>query len=221
MGAGTLYATAQDRGIADSDASTFFKFRRILRKKYRRAVGTHYGQTRIRQAEFSLCHRRDGRAGTTLLQLVSVSDDRTKALPSDYGPAGLLEQGQRRRIRRSRRTALRDYGQEEAASSRRRAVGTTGPFQGPRADREQRTPLSIPPGPQYLSRNYGPGRIRRDGYAGVHRGKRTTRPRDLTGAGRRVSPMLGILGQSFFTPIDGQGSGRVAKRNLTDSFSSM
>jgi hypothetical protein len=136
-------------------------FRRILRKKYRRAVGTHYGPTRIRQAEFSLCHGRDGRAGTTILQLVSASDDRTKALPSDYGPAGLLEQGQRRRIRRSRRTVLRDYGPEEAASSRRRAVGTTGPFQGPRADREQRTPPSIPPGPQYLPRNYGPGRIRR------------------------------------------------------------
>ena len=44
---------------------------------------------------------------------------RTKALPSDYGPAGLLEQGQRRHIRRSRRTVLRDYWQEEAASSRR------------------------------------------------------------------------------------------------------
>ena len=50
-----------------------------------------------------------------------------------------------------------------------------------------------------------------DGYAGVPRGKRTTRPRDLPGAGRRVSPMLGILGQSFYTPIDRQGSGRVAK----------
>jgi hypothetical protein len=31
-----------------------------------------------------------------------------------------------------------------------------------------------------------------DGYAGVNRGKRTTRPRDLPGAGRRVSPMLGF-----------------------------
>ncbi len=30
-------------------------------------------------------------------------------------------------VRRSRRTVLRDYGPEEAASSRRRAVGTTGP----------------------------------------------------------------------------------------------
>ncbi len=81
--------------------------------------------------------------------------------PGDYGPAELLEQGQRRSIRRSRRTVLRDYGPREAASSRRRAVGTTGPFQGPRADREQRTPLSTLQGPQYHSRNYGPGWIRR------------------------------------------------------------
>ncbi len=73
---------------------------------------------------------------------------RAKALPSDYGPAGLLEQGQRRRIRRSRRTVPRDYWQKEAASSRRRAVSTTRPFQGPRADREQRTPPSTPPGQQ-------------------------------------------------------------------------
>ncbi len=125
---------------------------------YARSIGTHYGPTRTRLAGFSLRHRRDGRAGTTILQLVSASDDQTKALPSDYGPAagGLLEQGQRRRIRRSRRTVLRDYGQEEAANSRRRAVGTTGPFQGPRTDREQRTPPSTPPGPQYLSRNHGP-----------------------------------------------------------------
>jgi hypothetical protein len=86
---------------------------------------------------------------------------RTKALPSDYGPAGLLEQGQRRSIRRSRRTVLRDYGPKEAASSRRRAVGTTGPFQGPRADGEQRTPPSTPPGPQYPSGTTG-----RDGSAG-------------------------------------------------------
>ena len=46
------------------------------------------GSTRIQQARFSLCHRRDGRAGTTILQLVSTSDDWTKALIIDYGPAG-------------------------------------------------------------------------------------------------------------------------------------
>ncbi len=119
----------------------------ILRKEYRLAVGTHYGLTRICQAGLSLCHRRGGRAGTTILQRVSASDDRTKALISDYGPAGLLEQWQRRRTRRSRRTVLRDYWPKEAARSRRQAVGTTGPFQGPRANREQRTPLppSTPP----------------------------------------------------------------------------
>ena len=38
---------------------------------------THYGPTWIRQAGFSLCHRRDGRAGTTILQVVSP-DVRTK-----------------------------------------------------------------------------------------------------------------------------------------------
>ncbi len=136
-------------------------FRRILRKEYRRAVGTHYGPTRIHQAEFSLCHRRDGRAGTTILQIVSASYNRTKALQSDYGPAGLLEQGQRpRQHPLEPQDRLRDYGQEEAASSSHRAVGTTGPVQGPRADREHWTPPSIPPGPQYLPKSYGPGRIR-------------------------------------------------------------
>ena len=115
---------------ADSGRPDWKLFRLILRKEYRRAVGTHYGPTRIRLAAFSLCHRRDGRAGTTILQLVSASYNRTKALPSDYWPAGLLKQGQRRRISQSRRTVLLDYG---PASSSRRAVGTTGPFRGPRA----------------------------------------------------------------------------------------
>jgi hypothetical protein len=56
-------------------------FRLILRKEYRRAVGTHYGSTRIRQAAFSLCHRRDGRAGTTILLTSLASYYQTKALP--------------------------------------------------------------------------------------------------------------------------------------------
>jgi hypothetical protein len=110
-------------------------FRHILRKKYRRAVGTHYWPTRIRQARFSLCHRRDGRAGTTILQLVSVPDFRTKALLSDYRPAALPEQGQRHSICRSRRIVLRDYGPEEAASSHRRAVCTAGPTTIPEISR--------------------------------------------------------------------------------------
>ena len=41
---------------------------------------------------------------------------RAKALPKrDYGPDGLLEQGQRSSIRRSSRIVLRDYWPEEAA----------------------------------------------------------------------------------------------------------
>ena len=128
------FACGSDGGMADFQTTTSGAaptsppeqvFRLILRKEYRQAVGTHYGQTRIRQSEFSLCHRRNSRAGTTILQLVSASDDRTKTLLSDYGPARLLEQRQRSRIRRSSRIVLRDYGPEEAASSRRRAVGTT------------------------------------------------------------------------------------------------
>ncbi len=45
---------------------------------------------------------------------------------------------------------------ELAAGSHRCVVGTAGPFQGLRADREQRKPPSTPQGPQFLSRNYGP-----------------------------------------------------------------
>ncbi len=74
---------------------------------------------------------------------------------------------------------------------------------------KQRTPPSIPPGPQYLPRNYGPdGSVRwlcqstprqADGS--------TTRP---TGSGpMRQSDALDFE-PSFYTPIDQQGSGRVA-----------
>ncbi len=106
--------------------------------------------------------------------------------------AGLLEQGQRSSIRQSSRTALLDYRLKEAASSLRRAVGTAGPFQGLRADREQQTPPTTPPGLQYLQGTVGRTDLP-DGYAEVHCCKRTTQPHDLLGAGRRVSPMLGIL----------------------------
>ncbi len=65
-------------------------FHSIQRKEYGLAVGTHYGPTRIHpsQAGFSLRHRRDSRAGTTILHLVSAFYDRTKVLISDYVPAG-------------------------------------------------------------------------------------------------------------------------------------
>ena len=96
----------------------------------------------------------------TLTSLASYY--RTKALPSDYGPTGLLEQGQRLRIRQSRRSVLRDYRPKEAASSRSRAVCTTGPVQGPQADREQRTQQST-----FLCSSTLQGTTGRDGSAGL------------------------------------------------------
>jgi hypothetical protein len=58
---------------------------------YARSIDAAVGRTTgrlgykfIQQARFSLCHRR---AGTMILQLVSASDDQTKALISDYGAA--------------------------------------------------------------------------------------------------------------------------------------
>ncbi len=144
-----------------------------------------------------------------ILHLVSASDDQTKELLSDYGHVGLLEQGQRHSIHRS------CWSKGNAAAS----TGAAGPFYGTTARRKQQVAAAELSVPQDLSKDYGPtgssGRRRRfclgrntckgqragtdsqDGYAGVHRGKWTTRPRDLPGAGRRVSPMLGILGQSF------------------------
>ncbi len=56
-------------------------------------------------------------------------------------------------------------------------------------------PPRTPPVPQYLLGTTGRTDLP-NGYARVHRGTRTTRPRDLPGAGQRVSPMLGILGQA-------------------------
>ncbi len=127
---------------------------------------------------------------------------------------------------------LSDYGcwsKGNAAAS----AGAAGPFYGTTGRRKQQVAAAKLSVPLDLSKDYGPtgssGRRRRlrrgsstckglragtdplDGYAGVHCCKRTTRPRDLSGAGQRVSPMLGILGQSFYTLIDRQGSGRVAK----------
>ncbi len=100
------------------------------------------------------------------------------------GQPGLLEQGQRCRISLSRRTVLRDYWPEEAGV----AAAELSVPQELRADREQRTPPSTLPGPQYLQGTTGLTDPL-DGYAGVHRGKR---PRDLPGAGRRVSTMIWI-----------------------------
>ena len=100
-------------------------------------------------AGYSLRHRRDGNAGTTILYHLHNRDRLHSSSVMTAGSRELLEDGHRRRIRRGRRTSR----------------GTTGRTEQ-RAD-----------------------------YAGVHRGKRTTRPRP-SGAGRRVSPTTGTRSQT-------------------------
>jgi hypothetical protein len=101
-----------------------------------------------------------------------------------------------------------------SSGRRRRAVGSAGPFEGIWADREQRTLPSTPPGPQYLSRNYGPGRIRRrimpEYTSASGRLDHTTfreRADTLQSDARDFEP-------SDYTPIDRQGSGRVEPNDL-------
>ncbi len=156
--------------------------------------------------ELSGPRHRDGRAGSTILQLVSAFYDRNKALISDYGPDGAAGAWATPPHPPGPQDRLRDYGPDEAAGSRRRAVGTTGPFQGLRADREQRTPPSIPPGLQYLPKNYGP-----DGSAGWlcrstprQADESNTRP---FGSGPTRQFDARDIESSFYTPIDRRGLG--------------
>ena len=70
----------------------------------RRAVGTHYGPTRIHQASYSLRHRRDGNAGTTILYHLR-NCRRTHSLSvMTTGRTELLEHGHRSSYRRGRKT---------------------------------------------------------------------------------------------------------------------
>ncbi len=158
----------------------------------------------MHQAGFSPRHRRDGRAGTTILQLVSALYYWTQALLSDYGPAGAAGAWATPPHPPGPQDRLRDYGPDGAAGSRRRAVGTAGPSEGLRTDREQQMP---PQGPMYLSRNYGP-----DGSAGGLC-QRTTRQADESttqpsGSRQTRQSDARDLGPSFFTPIDRQGSAK-------------
>ncbi len=104
------------------------------------------------------------------------------------------------------------WSKRNAAAS----AGAAGPFYGTAGRRKQQVAAAELSVPQDLSKDYKPtgssGRRPRlrwgrstykglragtdppDGYARVHCGKRTTQPRDLPGAGRRVSPMLGSFG---------------------------
>jgi hypothetical protein len=126
-------------------------FRSILRKEYRRAVGTHYWQTRVRQAKLSLCHRRDGRAGTTILQLVLHPATGPKHFRATKDRQGCWSMG-------------------NAAAS----AGAEGPFYGTTGRRKQRVAAAELSVPQDLSKDHGPtessGRRRR-----LRRGRSTFR----------------------------------------------
>ena len=79
-----------------------------------RAVGTHYAPTRIHWADYSLCHRRDGSAGTTIHYHLRIHRGRTQSLSvMTTGRRELLKHGHRRRIRRGRRTFPGTTGRTE------------------------------------------------------------------------------------------------------------
>jgi hypothetical protein len=96
----------------------------------RRAVGTHHGPTRIHLADYSLRHRRDGNAGTTILYHLRNRRRPHSSSGMTAGRRELLEDGHRRRFRRGRRTFRGTTGRDGAAgglsrSTPRRADDTT------------------------------------------------------------------------------------------------
>ena len=73
----------------------------------------HHGPTRIHLADYSLRHRRDGNAGTTILYHLR---NRRRSHSSSWMTAGrreLLGDGHRRRFRRGRRTFRGTSGRTE------------------------------------------------------------------------------------------------------------
>jgi hypothetical protein len=112
----------------------------------------------MNQAGFSPCHQRDGRAGTTILQLVSTFYDRTQALLSDYGPAraagaratphppgptlcgttGLTEQREAVAELSLQQDLSKDYGPTWSSGRRRRLRRAAVPFKELRAGRIRR-----------------------------------------------------------------------------------
>ena len=96
----------------------------------RRAVGTHHRPTWIHLADYSLRHRRDCNAGTTILYHLRICRRPHSSSVMTAGRRELLEHGHRRRFRRGRRTFRGTTGRTEqrADSSRstpRRADDTT------------------------------------------------------------------------------------------------
>ncbi len=110
-------------------------------------------------------------------------------------PRGLLDHGQSSSTRQGRRTVYGTTGRPEQLTPplirRRRRT-----FLGLWACREQRTPKQTPPRLKYVPRDYDP-----DDTDGLCRGTRTTRPRDLPGAGRRASPMHWTQSQALYARV--------------------
>jgi hypothetical protein len=157
-------------------------FRRTRRWKYRRAVGTHYGPTRIHQADYSPRHRRDGRAGTTILYHLRIC---RRAEPLQGATTG--------------RTGLREYGATPSYPPGQQDLsGTTGRAGAADAAADA-AGAAVPYG------DYGP-----DGAAdGLSQEYPATSGRHyhatFLGAGRRVSPMYGTRSQQHVR----RGLGRV------------
>ena len=84
----------------------------------------HHGPTRIHMADYSLRHRRDGNAGTTILYQLRIYLRPQSSSVTTAGRRELLEDGHRRRFRRGRRTVTlpRDYGPDGAAGGLSRST---------------------------------------------------------------------------------------------------
>jgi hypothetical protein len=160
-------------------------FRRTRRWKYRRAVGTHYGPTRIHQADYSPRHRRDGRAGTTILLSSPHLPPGRAASRSDYGPDGAVGVWGNAVVSAGAAGPFRDYGPGRSRRRRRRRRRGRSTFQGLRA-------------------GWSGGRTKPEYPATSGRHDHAT----FRGAGRRVSPMYGTRSQQHVR----RGTGRVTYR---------
>ena len=128
-----------------------------------RAVGTHHGPTRIHLADYSLRHRRDYNAGTTMLYHPRNYRRQHSSSVMTAGCRELLEHGHRRRIRRSRRTFRGTTGRTEqradpeyTAASGRRDHATFG--SGPTRQSDDRDSVNTRSQTTYYVRR-GTGRV--------------------------------------------------------------
>ena len=91
----------------------FRRTRRMELDELSRAVGTHYGPTRIHLADYILRHRRDGSAGTTILYHLRIDRCPLSSSVTTAGRRELLEHGHRSRFHRGRRTFRGTPGRTE------------------------------------------------------------------------------------------------------------